>query len=54
MAKIIKINSNQIGDPSKDIVSMSDAEKLFLDLVAKMIVNKIAQNEKSHCVREDK
>lgn len=54
MSKIIKISQKK--SVTKPLVTeMTDAEKLFLDLIAKIIVNKICNsNEESNHIRANK
>ena len=42
MSKIVKISSSKSENTSESVKVLSDAEILFLDLIAKIIVNNIS------------
>ncbi len=46
MSKIVKISTSKFNNSDTQVRELSDREKLFLDLIAKIVVNNISSNSK--------
>ena len=53
MSKILKISNHVNKSASENVGLLTDSEKMFLDLIAKIIVNKISVDEKGGGLREN-